>query len=107
MEARLGARLFNRTSRKLALTDTGRTLADASRRHSGGRGSSLESEALSQVRPNNLGGLLAAEAVPMSFGVSCTSAPLLPEFFRNYPEISIDFASQRLAQVDIVGPRRL
>ncbi len=97
VEARLGARLFNRTSRKLALTDTGRTLATRAAAILA-EGEAAESEALSQSA--NPRGLLRL-AVPMSFGVLHV-APLLPEFFRNYPEISIDLHLSD-AQVDIVG----
>lgn len=97
IEAKLGARLFNRTSRRLALTDAGRVLA-ARAAAMLAEGEAAESEALSQsAAPRGLVRL----AAPMSFGVLYV-APLLPEFFKNFPHISIDLHLSD-AQVDIIG----
>ncbi len=97
LETRLKASLFNRTSRKLALTEAGqrlRTRAVAML----GEAEGAEADALSQSQTPR--GLLRI-AAPMSFGVLYL-APLLPEFFRQYPEVSIDLhLSDDL--VDIVG----
>jgi DNA-binding transcriptional LysR family regulator len=97
VEARLGTRLINRSSRRLALTDAGRTLA-ARATAMLVEGEAAESEALLQsTTPRGLVRL----AVPMSFGVLYV-APLLPEFFRLYPDVSIDLHLSD-AQIDIIG----
>lgn len=97
VEAKLGARLFNRTSRRLALTDAGRTLAGRAAAMLA-EGEAAESEMLSQS--SNPRGLVRL-AVPMSFGVLYV-APLLPDFFRQYPDVSIDLHLSD-AQVDLIG----
>jgi DNA-binding transcriptional LysR family regulator len=97
VEARLGARLFNRTSRRLALTDAGRQLAERAAMILTA-GEEAESEAMSQsASPRGLVRL----AVPMSFGLR-QIAPLLPDFCAAYPDISLDLHLSD-AMVDLIG----
>lgn len=85
LEARLGAALFNRTSRRLSLTETGRVSAAAAARLL------AEAEAIEEAARANAAeprGLVRITA-PMSFGV-IHLAPLLPALFVGYPEITVD-----------------
>ncbi|MGO4303663.1 LysR family transcriptional regulator [Cupriavidus sp. RAF12] len=97
LEDRLGARLFNRTSRQLSLTEFGRTICEkASQIYRQAEEAESAARELS-VQPRGLVRL----AVPMSFGLHWV-APLLPGFFRMYPEVSIDLHLSD-ALVDLVA----
>lgn len=97
LEARIGAALFNRTSRRLALSETGRAAADRAARLLA-EAELLESEALAgSAAP---GGLVRI-AAPMSFGIAHV-APALPDLLAEYPKLSIDLhLSDELT--DLVG----
>ena len=97
LEDRLGARLFNRTSRQVALTEFGRNLADTAIRI---LRDAEDAESAARDLSSSPRGLLRL-AVPMSFGLRWV-APLLPEFLSLYPEISIDLHLSD-ATIDLVG----
>jgi DNA-binding transcriptional LysR family regulator len=97
LEARLGGRLLHRSSRRLALTDLGRRLAE--------RALALlaEAEALeqdAQAQSSAPRGVVRL-AAPMSFGL-VEVAPLLPDFLAQFPEVSIDLHLSD-ARVDLIG----
>jgi len=85
LEGRLGARLLNRTTRRLSLTEVGRSFYERSRRglqeieDAEAEVSRLQGEPRGTLRLNT----------PMSFGI-LHIAPALPEFLRHYPEVSVD-----------------
>ncbi len=97
LEERLGGRLFNRTSRRLALTDYGHTLAErASRIYA----EAEEAEDVAREASSRPRGLVKL-AAPLSFGTRWV-APLLPEFFRRYPDIAVDLHLTD-ARTDLIG----
>lgn len=96
LEAHLGTRLLNRSSRKLSLTESGEALYERSK-------SILEevadAEALASSATLQPRGRLRINA-PVSFGIRHL-APLWPRFMQSYPEVELDIAlSDRV--VDIV-----
>lgn len=97
LETRLGARLFNRSSRRLALTDAGRMLSDRAARllHDAEQ---LEAEAMEGAAAPRGQVRLAA---PMSFGL-IELAPILPDFMAAYPQVSLDLHLSD-ATVDLIG----
>ncbi len=97
LEERLGGRLFNRTSRRLALTDYGQMLAE---RASKIYAEAEEAEDFARETSSRPRGLVKL-AVPMSFGARWV-APALPEFIRRYPDIAVDLHLTD-AQADLIG----
>jgi DNA-binding transcriptional LysR family regulator len=88
LEERLGGRLFNRSSRRLALTEFGRELAERAA-HIYAEAEDIENIALETARrPRGVVRL----AAPMSFGTRWV-APILPDFFLRYPDIAVDLHS--------------
>jgi DNA-binding transcriptional LysR family regulator len=96
LENRLGARLFYRTTRRLSLTEVGRTFYERSRR---GLQEIEEAEAEVSHLQGEPRGTLRLNT-PMSFGI-LHIAPALPEFLRRYPEVSIDMNLDD-RQVDVI-----
>ena len=99
LEARMQTTLFQRTSRKLMLTESGQAV-QAYAQQLLADGEALEAQLRDEV--DQFRGKIRF-AVPMSFGLR-EIAPLLPEFCRRYPHIELDL---HLAdeQVDLIGDR--
>ena len=85
LEAHLGTRLLNRSSRRLSLTESGETLYE--------RAKSIleevaETEAMASTASLQPRGRLRINA-PLSFGI-LVLAPLWPRFMAKYPEVELD-----------------
>ena len=85
LEDRLGARLLNRTTRRLSLTEVGRAFYERSER---GLQEIAEAEAEVSRLQGEPRGTLRINA-PMSFGV-LHIAPVLPKFLERYPQLRVD-----------------
>lgn len=97
LEAQLGISLFHRTSRRLALTEAGKPLAEHAAR--------IVAEAHAAEEAAHSGASLPAGrvrvAAPMSFGIK-NVAPLIADFLAAHPAIEIELHLSD-ARVDIVA----
>lgn len=97
LESRVGATLFHRTSRRLSLTETGRSLADPARRI---LGEAVAAEEMARDEANAPSGTVRL-AAPMSFGLLHV-APVVADFLSENPGITIDLHLSD-EKIDLIG----
>ncbi|MGY1424307.1 LysR family transcriptional regulator [Lysobacter sp. A289] len=97
LEARLGVKLFHRTTRRLSLTEAGSNYLEACQRI---LPEIDEAEAAAASQRIKATGLLRMN-VPLSFG-SRFIAPLMPEFSRLHPEVRVELGLSD-AQLDLIA----
>ncbi len=97
LETRLGVMLFHRSSRRLALTDSGAALVERAQAMLAG---ATEAEECAREEAGQPSGTVRL-AVPMSFGISHV-APVIARFLDAYPDVSVDLHLSD-ARVDLVG----
>ncbi|MGY1457871.1 LysR family transcriptional regulator [Luteimonas sp. A534] len=97
LEARLGVKLFHRSTRRLALTEAGANYLEACLRI---LPEIDEAEAAAASQRVKASGLLRMN-VPLSFGRGFV-APLMPEFSRRHPEVSVELGLSD-AELDIIA----
>lgn len=97
LERSLGQRLFHRSTRKLALTDTGEHLLEAIETNLDGLQGALANVATDRGEP------VGTLKVSMSFGFGVNHIlPLLPTFLQRYPRVRPDWHFEG-RQVDLVA----
>lgn len=97
LEARLGVKLFHRSTRRLSLTEAGNNYLEACQRI---LADIDEAEAAAASQRVKATGLLRMN-VPLSFG-SRYVAPLIPEFSRRHPEVRIELGLSDVS-VDLIA----
>lgn len=97
LEARLGVKLFHRTTRRLSLTEAGSNYLEACQRI---LPEIDEAEAVAASQRIKATGLLRMN-VPLSFG-SRFIAPLMPGFSRLHPEVRVELGLSD-AQLDLIA----
>ncbi|MDQ2879639.1 MAG: LysR family transcriptional regulator, partial [Pseudomonadota bacterium] len=97
LEAHLGQSLFHRTSRRLALTENGKSLAEHARRI---LAEAIGAEEAAHDAASAPAGLIRI-AAPMTFGISHV-APAIADFMRAHPAVQIDLRLSD-AKIDIVA----
>ena len=85
LEARLGVRLFHRTTRRLSITEAGRNYLESSARILADMEAADAAVAADRIEPR---GLLRLNA-PVSFGTR-QIAPLLAEFAAHHPRVTVE-----------------
>ncbi len=85
LEGRLGTKLLHRTTRRLTLTEAGRSYLEAAERI---LAEIEEADALASAETIEVFGTLRLNA-PVSFGIR-EIAPLLPDLSRHYPALTIE-----------------
>ncbi|PRB82751.1 LysR family transcriptional regulator [Pseudomonas sp. MYb185] len=97
LEARLGVKLFHRTTRRLSLTEAGSNYLEACQRI---LPEIDEAEAAATSQRVKASGLLRMN-VPLSFG-SRFVAPLIPAFSHRHPEVKVELGLSD-AQLDLIA----
>ena len=97
LEARLGVKLFHRTTRRLSLTEAGNNYLEACQRI---LPEIDEAEAAAASQRVKATGLLRMN-LPLSFG-NRFIAPLIPEFSRRHPEVNIELGLSD-AELDLLA----
>ena len=97
LEARLGVKLFHRTTRRLSLTEAGNNYLEACQRI---LPEIDEAEAAAASQRVKASGLLRMNA-PLSFGTRYV-APLLAEFSQRHPEVKVELGLSD-AQLDLIA----
>ena len=102
LEARLGVKLFHRSTRRLSITEAGRNYLEASERILADIEAADAAVAADRVEPR---GLLRLNA-PVAFGAR-QIAPLLSEFAHHHPGVTVELGlNDPIAATDFTPDRR-